>query len=121
MTPWKRTLVLASLATCTLTMSASAVQVLSDSLNGSTIGTRSGGSFVSGGWQVTNQYDSIYWHTGTYSKGAFEYDVRGIGSACVGGAGFKNELSHMYDYTFNNADNSYAPGYRDDPYKQFCL
>src|SRR6185503_2002838 len=31
----------------------------------------------------------------------------------------KVELWHMYDYTFNNADISYAPGYRDDPFKHF--
>src|SRR5688500_10660979 len=74
--------------------------VLSDTLQGSTIGTRSGGSFVAGGWQVTNQYDSIYWHVNNYSKGAFEYNVRGLpNNSCPGGAGGKNEISHMYDWT----------------------
>src|SRR5688572_28880994 len=90
--------------------------VLSDTLQGSTSGTRSGGSFVAGGWQVTNQYDSIYWHIGTYSKGAFQYNIIGVDSPCSGGLAEKNELSHMYDYTFGNADNVYGGGYRDGPY-----
>src|SRR5687767_645364 len=81
-------------------------QVLNDSLNGSTIGTRAGGTFTGGGWRVDGQYDSIYWHTGTYNKGSFEYSVRGLpGNTCPGGAGFKSEISHMYDFTWNNADN----------------
>ena len=25
----------------------------------------------------------------------------------------------MYDYTYNNADINYSPGYREDPYKHF--
>lgn len=52
-------------------------QVFTDSLNGSTTGTRSGGTFTGGGWRVDNQYDSIYWHTGTYAHGAFEYNAIG--------------------------------------------
>jgi hypothetical protein len=31
----------------------------------------------------------------------------------------KVELFHMYDYTYNNADINYTPGYREDPYKHF--
>src|SRR5687768_4286354 len=94
-------------------------QVLNDSLNGSTQGTREGGSFVSGGWQVTAQYDTIYWHVPVMSRGAFEYNVTNIGSPCSGGLAEKNELSHMYDWTFGGADVNYNGGYRDDPYKQF--
>src|SRR5688572_25885984 len=95
-------------------------QVLNDSLNGSTQGTRSGGTFTGGGWRVDGQYDSIYWHVPLFQRGAFEYQVSGLApGSCPGGLGFKNELSHMYDFTFNNADNSYAPGYRDSPSKQF--
>ncbi|UCD29905.1 MAG: DNRLRE domain-containing protein, partial [Planctomycetota bacterium] len=90
--------------------------VLNDPLQGSTIGTRSGGSFASGGWQVDNDLDYIYWHiTPTISHGAFEYDVKGI-SDCQGAE--KKELSHMYDWTYNNADTNYL-GYRNNPYKHF--
>src|SRR5947208_2000061 len=99
---------------------ARAQLLLNDSLQGATIGTRSGGTFVAGGWRVDNQYDSIYWHVSNTSHGAFEFDVVGLATTCPGGSfGSKNEISHMYDYTFNNADNQYAPGYRDDPYKQY--
>jgi hypothetical protein len=97
-------------------------QLLNDPLQGSTTGTRSGGTFVTGGWRVDNEYDSIFWHVPFTTKGAFQYDVKGLppGQNCPGsGFNSKNELSHMYDYTFNNADFSYAPGYRDDPFKQF--
>ncbi len=97
-------------------------QLLNDTLQGSTTGTRSGGTFVTGGWRVDNQYDSIYWHVPTFPHGAFEFNVKGIPgglSGCPGGAGFKSEISHMYDYTYNNADNQYLPGYGDDPHKQF--
>src|SRR5687768_3125430 len=114
----KYSLLVTSVLAC-WALPASGGQVLFDSLNGSTSGTRSGGTFTGGGWRVDNQYDSIYWHVGNYSKGAFEYDVVGLGSNCPGGLGFKNELSHMYDFTFGNADNVYAPGYRDNPYKEF--
>jgi len=93
--------------------------ILSDPLNGSTTGFREGGAFVAGGWQVVNQYDCIYWHVPTLARGAFEYDVTGLGDACSGGLEEKNELSHMYDYTFGNADVNYSGGYRDGPYKQF--
>ena len=105
-----------------VTMSAGVVQavvVLNDPLQASTSGTRSGGSFVAGGWQVTAQYDAIYWHVGTYAKGSFQYDVVGLGSTCPGGTQVINELSEMYDYTFGGADLNYNGGYRDDPYKHF--
>ncbi len=98
---------------------AAHAQLLDDPLQGSTIGTREGGTFVVGGWQVTNQYDTIYWHIPMVAHGAFDFDVTGIGDACPGGAGSKNELSHMYDYTFGSADTVYSPGYRDNPYKHF--
>src|SRR5687767_145272 len=94
-------------------------QVLNDSLQGSTIGTREGGTFCCGGWRVDSQYDTIYWHVPTFSHGAFDYNVSGLGISCSGGLGDKNELSHMYDYTFGNSDISYNGGYRDNPYKHF--
>src|SRR5687767_16041162 len=97
-------LIAAIAAMATLTSAYGGV-VLSDSLNGSTIGTREGGTFTGGGWRVDGQYDSIRWHTGTYPKGAFEYNVVGLNAnSCPGGLGFKNELSHIYDFTWNNAD-----------------
>ena len=44
--------------------------VLDDALERSTIGTRSGGRFVVGGWQVTGKNDTIYWHVPTITRGA---------------------------------------------------
>ncbi len=44
---------------------AQAVIVLDEPLQGSTTGTRSGGAFVAGGWQVTTSTDTIYWHLNT--------------------------------------------------------
>ena len=39
---------------------AEAALVLDEPLQGSTTGTRVGGAFVAGGWQVTGQTDTIY-------------------------------------------------------------
>lgn len=101
--------------------------VLNDPLDGSTIGTRSGGIFEpGGGWKVLNNMDCIYWHISpTVTHGRYEYDVKGQNNGtvgcCYGGeyAGqpfLVNELSHMYDWTFENADTNYT-GYRNNPYK----
>ena len=101
-------------------IAAEAALVLDDPLQGSTTGTRSGGAFVTGGWQVNTKNDTIYWHVATITNGAAEFDVRGLyPNECRAGNEDKAELWHMYDYTFNNADTSYAPGYRDDPFKHF--
>jgi hypothetical protein len=93
--------------------------ILEDLLHGATTGMQSGGSFVPGGWQVTNQYDAIYWHIPTVANGAAEWDMRGLlpdgGRPAMDD---KSELFHMYDYTFANADTNYG-GYRDNPYKHF--
>ncbi|MDO8587542.1 MAG: sugar-binding protein, partial [Armatimonadota bacterium] len=90
--------------------------LLDDPLQGSTSGTQGGGSFVAGGWQVTGDYDSIYWHLPYgVSKGAAEFYVTGISNTYP----HKTEHFHMYDYTFGSADTVYAPGYRDNPYKHF--
>jgi len=80
------------------TAAAHATLVLNDSLQGSTLGTRAGGAFVAGGWQVTGQTDSIYWHVPTITNGAAEFDVRGLyPNECRSGMGDKVELFHMYD------------------------
>ena len=52
--------------------------MLNDSLGGATTGTRLGGAFVAGGWQVTGKNDTIYWHVPTITKGAVEFDVHGL-------------------------------------------
>jgi len=52
--------------------------VLDDALQGGTTGTRSGGVFVAGGWQVTGKEDTIYWHLPTIAHGAAEFDVQGL-------------------------------------------
>jgi hypothetical protein len=98
-----------------------AALVLDDPLQGSTVSpTRVGGAFVAGGWQVTGQTDTIYWHVPTITNGAAEFDVRGLyPNECRAGMEDKVELWHMYDYTFGNADINYNGGYRDDPYKHF--
>lgn len=103
-------------------VSARAGLVLDDPLQGSSGGTRSGGSYVMGGWQVTGQHDCIYWHLPhTVSKGAAEFDVRGLyPNECRAGMEDKSELFHMYDYTWYNSDVQYGdPGYRNNPYKHF--
>lgn len=100
--------------------SSHATLVLDDPLQGSTLGTQSGGAFVSGGWQVTGKDDTIYWHVATITNGAVEFDVRGLNpNECRTGMEDKSELFHMYDYTFGNADVVYSGGYRDDTFKHF--
>lgn len=103
-----------------LTVFSHAGLVLDDPLQGSTSGTRSGGAFVTGGWQVTDKNDTIYWHVATITNGAAEFDVRGLyPNECRTGMEDKAELFHMYDYTYGNADITYSGGYRDDPFKHF--
>lgn len=96
------------------------VLVLDDPLNGSTSGTRSGGSFTEGGWKITSRTDSIYWHLPhTVQKGALEFDVKGLlPNESRSGLQDKSELFHMYDWTHGNADTVYD-GYRNNPYKHF--
>jgi hypothetical protein len=99
---------------------AQAAPVLDDALQGATVGTRSGGAFVEGGWQVTGKNDTIIWHVPTIAKGAVEFDVRGLRPR-EGRAGMEDkvELFHMYDYTAGNADIQYGGGYRENPFKHF--
>jgi dienelactone hydrolase len=94
--------------------------VLDDAMQGSTTGTRSGGRFVAGGWQVTGKNDTIYWHLPTIAKGAAEFDVRGLQpKERRAGMEDKSELFHMYDHTVGNADSNYTGGYRENPFKHF--
>lgn len=97
-----------------------AAVVLDDPLQGSTSGTRVGGQFVPGGWQVTNKSDTIYWHVPTLAKGAAEFEVLGL-QPIERRAGMedKTELFHMYDHTVGDADRNYNGGYRDNPFKHF--
>src|SRR5262245_16660632 len=84
---------------------ADAALVLDDTLQGATTGTRSGGQFVAGGWQVTGKNDTIYWHVATINQGTVEFDVRGINpNECRVGMEDKTELFHMYDYTVGDSD-----------------
>jgi hypothetical protein len=93
--------------------------ILDDSLRGGTSGARSGGSFGADGWRVTNKNDSITWHIPAISQGAAEFSVRGLPPNDGRPEGYdKNELFHMYDWTYNNADTNYD-GYRNGPYKHF--
>ncbi|MDO8587803.1 MAG: carbohydrate-binding protein [Armatimonadota bacterium] len=90
--------------------------LIDDSLQSSTSGTRNGGTFANGGWQVTGTEDWIFWHLPySVSNGAAEFYVKGINP----NQPEKNEHFHMYDYTYNNADYSYSPGYRESPHKMF--
>lgn len=103
-----------------LVMPAQATLLLDESLQGSTAGTRSGGTFVTGGWKVTGTFDCIYWHLPhAVSKGIAEFDVTGLNpNECRTGMEDKDELFHMYDYTYLNSDTDYS-GYRDNPFKMF--
>jgi hypothetical protein len=97
-----------------------AVVVLDDPLQGATLGTRSGGVFVSGGWQIAGKTDTIYWQVPTLTKGVVEFDVRRLNAnACRTGMEDQTELFHMYDYVFGNSDLNYNGGYRDNPFKHF--
>ncbi|HTG44342.1 MAG TPA: hypothetical protein VK633_07400, partial [Verrucomicrobiae bacterium] len=79
--------------------------VLDDPLQNSTSGTRAGGTFVAGGWQVGTVTDSVYWHVPTITNGAAEFDVRGLNpNECRTGMEDKVELFHMYDYTVGASD-----------------
>ena len=94
--------------------------VLDDPLQGSTTGTRTGGRFAAGGWQVTGKEDTIFWHVPTITKGAAEFDVRGLQpKERRAGMEDKTELFHMYDHTVGNADSQYTGGYRDNTFKHF--
>jgi hypothetical protein len=45
----------------------------------STSGTRINGTFANGGFQITGQYDSIYWHLPyPVYKGTAEFYVKGV-------------------------------------------
>jgi len=112
-------LLVAGLLLCSPPMSQAAL-VLDDPLQGATLGIRSGGTFVAGGWQVTTKDDTIYWHVPTITNGAAEFDVRGL-NPNEGRTGMedKTELFHMYDYTFGSSDINYNGGYRDNPFKHF--
>jgi hypothetical protein len=94
--------------------------VLDDSLRGgSTGGSRNGGVFQGDGWRVTHKNDSITWHLPTIAQGAVEFSVRGLRPNDTRPEGAdKNEIFHMYDWTYNNADTVYD-GYRNNPYKHF--
>lgn len=94
--------------------------VLDDPLQGSTTGTRSGGIWVAGGWQVTGKDDTIYWHVPTLVHGAAQFDVRGLqANDRRPGMEDKTELFHMYDHTVGDADRTYSGGYRDNAFKHF--
>jgi len=91
-------------------------QVIDDTLIGGTTGTVSGGTFIADGWRVDGQYNYIYWHVSpTITHGAYEFNIRGLDVGCDGGQ--KAELSHMYDWEFNNSDTQYWNAYRENPYK----
>lgn len=93
--------------------------VLVDSLRGSTKGTQGGGAFQADGWRVTGKDDFIYWHIPTLRQGAVEWSVRGLRANDSRPEGAdKNEIFHMYDWSYNNADTVYD-GYRNGPYKHF--
>jgi len=95
--------------------------VLEDPLRGSSTGTVSGGSFGPDGWRVTNKNDYIFWHVpdDTMTWGAVEFSVRGLRSNDDRPEGAdKNEIFHMYDWTYQSADTNYG-GYRNNPYKHF--
>jgi hypothetical protein len=92
---------------------------LDDPLRGGSTGRVSGGSFQADGWRVAGKDDYIVWHLPTLSSGAVEWSVSGLrpNDSRPEGAD-KNEIFHMYDWTYNDADTVYD-GYRNNPYKHF--
>ena len=117
--PVASALLSAWLLLCSAPMSQAAL-VLDDALQGATLGTRSGGVFVAGGWQVTTKDDTIYWRVPTITNGAAQFDVRGLDpNECRAGMEDKTELFHMYDYTVGDSDINYNGGYRENPFKHF--
>ncbi len=109
----------ALLAAIPTTVAAAQGVVLNDPLRGSTTGTRSGGTFDPDGWRVTNKDDYILWHVPAASEGAVEFSVRGMRANDSRPEGAdKNELFHMYDWTYGDADTVYD-GYRNNLYKHF--
>ncbi len=94
--------------------------MLNDPMLNSASGVVNGGTFVGNGWRVDDQFDSIIWHVPSISYGAVEWDIRGLyENETRPGMADKSELFHMYDYTYFDADNTYSPGYRNNPYKHF--
>ena len=95
--------------------------LLDDPLQGGTVGTRSGGAFVAGGWQVTGRTDTIYWHVPdvTQGRGGIRRARDCIRTSAARAWRTRSELFHMYDYTFGNSDINYNGGYRDNPFKHF--
>jgi len=93
--------------------------ILDDSLRGGSQGVVGGGSFGPDGWTVTNKNDFVYWHIATVSQGVCEFSVRGLIGNDARPEGYdKNEIFHMYDWTYNSADSVYD-GYRNGPYKHY--
>ena len=84
----------------------------------STFGTA--GVIGAEGWQCTQRFDAVYYHLDTaLSRGKVEFEVKGIRpNETTGHMRDKTELFHMYDYTKDNADNTYG-GYRGNKYKMF--
>ena len=96
------------------------VLVVDDPLQGSTIGNRSGGSFVAGGWTTLDNNDSIIYSINpAISKGRFEFDVTGLVPQATDPADGKGELAHMYDNYPNDADVNKMPGYDDNLYQVY--
>jgi hypothetical protein len=93
--------------------------LVNDSLRGSTLGERRGGSFAADGWHVTGADNYIVWHVPTLTAGAVEFSVSGLRPREDRAENAdKGELFHMYDWTFEDADHNYG-GYRNNPYKHF--
>src|ERR1051325_9724459 len=113
-------LVIALLSLCLAATNASAALLLDDPMQGSTSGTRINGTFANGGFQITGQYDSIYWHLPyPVYKGTAEFYLKGVNpNECRSWMTDKYEIYHMYDWTYANADTDYG-GYRDNPFKHF--
>lgn len=94
--------------------------MLDDSLLGSTKGEQQGGTFGPTGWKTTALDDCILWHLPTIRQGAVEFSIQGLApNECSAGVTVKDELFHMYDYTYGNSDQEYNGGYRENPYKHF--
>ena len=91
--------------------------VVNDPLTGgTTVGIRSGGAFVSGGWKMNAQSDYIQYNVQTITYGKLEFDVRGLASQDPNYKDGDGELWVMYDGSFGNSDKNQGD-FDANPYK----
>ena len=94
--------------------------VVSDPLtNGTTVGIRGGGEFVSGGgWKINAYSDYIQYNVQTITYGKLEFDVKGLASQDANYKDGDGEICVMYDGSFGDSD-KYKNDSDANPYKVY--